>query len=233
MTVAREQHDSVSAEQPELQAAIMEAQTAKEAAETADAAAAEASREADVVRARHLEQAKADAVADLTATSSEGAPPPSLFATAQLAEAGSVLIREGQLRHRLQSKEATPKRRRRSKRVRNSLGSPLKPGQIGSRSKRELLSLMAEGFTQSDAVWALQRAGNGGAEEARKMLSVALPERPPQYEEKPGTPGGTPGGVSKAPEYIPSASLETEYWRRASNRGATSQLTLTAPPTPV
>ena len=233
MTVAREQHDSVSAEQPELQAAIMEAQTAKEAAETADAAAAEASREADVVRARHLEQAKADAVADLTATSSEGAPPPSLFATAQLAEAGSVLIREGQLRHRLQSKEATPKRRRRSKRVRNSLGSPLKPGQIGSRSKRELLSLMAEGFTEADAVWALQRAGNGGAEEARKMLSVALPERPPQYEEKPGTPGGTPGGVSKAPEYIPSASLETEYWRRASNRGATSQLTLTAPPTPV
>ena len=233
MTVAREQHDLVSAEQPELQAAMEAAETAKEAAETADAAAAEASREADVVRARHLEQAKADAVADLTATSSEGAPPPSLFATAQLAEAGSVLIREGQLRHRLQSKEATPKRRRRSKRVRNSLGSPLKPGQIGSRSKRELLSLMAEGFTEADAVWALQRAGNGGAEEARKMLSVALPERPPQYEEKPGTPGGTPGGVSKAPEYIPSASLETEYWRRASNRGATSQLTLTAPPTPV
>ena len=82
-------------------------------------------------------------------------------------------------------------------------------------------------------LWALQRAGNGGAEEARKMLSVALPERPPQYEEKPGTPGGTPGGVSKAAEYIPSASLETEYWRRASNRAATSQLTLTAPPTPV
>ena len=82
-----------------------------------------------------------------------------------------------------------------------------------------------------DAGWG--GAGNGGAEEARKMLSVALPERPPQYEEKPGTPGGTPGGVSKAAEYIPSASLETEYWRRASNRGATSQLTLTAPPTPV
>ena len=233
MTVAREQHDSVSAEQPELQAAIKEAASAKEAAETADAAAAEASHEADVVRARHLEQAKADAMADVTATSPEAAPPPSLFATAQLAEAGSVLIREGQLRHRLQSKEATPKRRRRSKRARNSLGVPLKPGQIGSRSKRELLSLMAEGFTQSDAVWALQRAGNGGAEEARKMLSVALPERPPQYEEKPGTPGGTPGGVSKAAEYIPSASLETEYWRRASNRGTTSQLTLTAPPTPV
>ena len=230
MTVAREQHDSVSAEQPELQAAIAILKTAKEAAETADAAAAEASHEADVVRARHLEQAKADAMADVTATSPEAAPPPSLFATAQLAEAGSVLIREGQLRHRLQSKEATPKRRRRSKRARNS---PLKPGQIGSRSKRELLSLMAEGFTQSDAVWALQRAGNGGAEEARKMLSVALPERPPQYEERPGTPGGTPGGVSKAAEYIPSASLETEYWRRASNRGATSQLTLTAPPTPV
>ena len=126
------------------------------------------------------------------------------------ASSDASLLRQGRLRCRQQTLAPTPTRRQTAKGANASAALRVRGAPL-SRTQRELAALVADGFDERDAVWALKKAGNAGSEEARDVLLARLGERVPQYELVQG------GMVRRNPEgYTNCDALEDDYWRRRS-----------------